>query len=86
MREGAIDAGAGVHAAKELLGSVFDDLRRMTKTRLIEWASARYPGVNFSRSHDAQDVMEKIGGMEARSWQAFQSTRRLLAKEHKEQE
>jgi hypothetical protein len=67
IRQGAIDSGAGVHAAKELLGpETFESLRVMSKPEISQWASRRYPGVDFSKSDDAQDVLEKIGGLEAR--------------------
>ena len=67
MRKGAVSAGAGVHAARHLLGDdQFKILKGKPRRELIAWASKRYPFADFSKYYDAQEVMEAIGGLEAR--------------------
>lgn len=77
MRRSAIGAGAGVAAAKKLLGAErFENLKGMSKDDLITVASYRFPEVDFSKYYDAQEVMEALGAQLAKEagydaiWQA----------------
>ncbi len=67
MRRGATNAGAGVHMARKFLGKTeFEKLKSLNKQDLTAWAAENYPDYNFSRYYDSQEVMEAIGGIEAR--------------------
>lgn len=67
IRRDAIGAGAGVHAAKQLLGdTVFEQLRSGTKADAIAFAEEKYPGPDYTRYYDKQEVIEAIGAQEAR--------------------
>lgn len=67
MRQGADDASAGVAAVKRLLGdNEFTQVRAMSLKDLREYAQQRFPGVDWARYTDKQEVMEGIGGMLAR--------------------
>lgn len=68
MRAGANSAGAGVHAARKLLGDKeFQRLRALrTKRELIEEARKIDPTVEWERYFDNQEIMEGIGGVLAR--------------------
>lgn len=77
MRKSAVGAGAGVAAAKKLLGAErFETLRRMSREELIAEAKAQFPNVDFSKYYDAQEVMEALGAQLAKQagydaiWQA----------------
>ena len=77
MRKSAVGAGAGVAAAKKLLGADhFAILKGMNKDELIAAASAQFPSVDFSKYYDAQEVMEALGAQLAKRaghdaiWQA----------------
>ncbi len=77
MRRSAVGAGAGVAAAKRLLGAErFENLKGMSKDDLITVASYRFPEVDFSKYYDAQEVMEALGAQLAKEagydaiWQA----------------
>jgi hypothetical protein len=68
MRKGAVGAGAGVHAARYFLGpEEFDRLKSLSKAELLAHAASKYPGVDFTKYFDRQEIMEAIGGLEARS-------------------
>lgn len=67
MRRGAMDAGAGVHMARKFLGKTeFEKLKSLSKPDLVSWANENYPDYKFSGYYDSQEVMEAIGGIEAR--------------------
>jgi hypothetical protein len=67
IREGAINAGAGVHVARQLLGEdTFGILRNLPKDDLIAWANKRFTGTDFSKYFDTQEVLEAIGAKAAR--------------------
>lgn len=67
MRQGTQDAGAGVHAARELLGAEdFARLKSLSADALRAEARDLDPSVDWSRFYDAQEVMEAIGGVMAR--------------------
>ncbi len=67
MRQGAVGAGAGVQAARHLLGAdEFARLKALDKSRLIEEAKPLDATVDWARYHDAQEVMEAIGAILAR--------------------
>lgn len=67
IRKGAINAGAGVHAAREILGKKeFSQLKSMSKEEAIKWASERFPETDFTQYYDKQEVIEAVGGLEAR--------------------
>lgn len=68
MRRMATASSPGVAAAKKLLPPEIGNLIRpnMGKTEAIEIAKARFPNVDWNRYYDAQEVMEGLGGMEAK--------------------
>ncbi|MDH4186587.1 MAG: hypothetical protein OEV08_06300, partial [Nitrospira sp.] len=67
IRRDAISAGAGVHAAKVLLGDdTFQRLRAGSKDDAIAFAQEHYPGPDYSKYYDKQEVIEAIGAQEAR--------------------
>jgi hypothetical protein len=77
MRKSAVGAGAGVAAAKKLLGpELFDVLKKRDKQGLIDSANTMFPNVDFSKYYDAQEVMEALGAQLAKQagydaiWQA----------------
>jgi diguanylate cyclase (GGDEF)-like protein len=66
MRKGAVNAGAGVHAARHFLGAdEFKSLKGMSKAELARAAQKKYL-VDFGAYHDKQEIMEAIGALEAR--------------------
>ena len=67
IRRMALDSGAGVHVAKSLLDErTFLILRRGTKEDAIKFAEAQFPGPDYRRYRDKQEVIEAIGGQMAR--------------------
>lgn len=67
IRSGAIDAGAGVYAARHLLGQgEFDRIKSMSRGDLAREMANKYPDVDWDRYYDKQDVIEGIGGVLAR--------------------
>jgi hypothetical protein len=77
MRQSAVGAGAGVAAAKKLLGAEhFELLKGMGKDVLVIAANVHFPDVDFSKYYDAQEVMEALGAQLAKKagydaiWQA----------------
>ncbi len=67
LRKDAIGAGTGVHAAKKLLGdAVFERLKNGSTADARKYAEEHYPGPDYSRYHDKQEIIEAIGAQEAR--------------------
>lgn len=67
MRKEAVGSGAGVSVVRHLLGAdEFSRLKSLSKSGLSDWASKRFPGKDFSKYFDKQEVMEGIGGQLAR--------------------
>ena len=67
MRKGAINAGAGVSAAFQLLGrEKFLHLKGLSKTQLIDEAKKIDPTVDWLKYFDNQEIMEGIGETLAR--------------------
>ena len=67
MRSGANSAGAGVYAARELLGNQkFEELKNLSKSDLVKYASINFKEINFNKYHDSQEVMEAIGAQLAK--------------------
>jgi len=67
MRKNAVNAGAGVAAAKSLLGAdTFNKLKKLNKEDLIAVAKNYFPNVDFSKYYDAQEVMEALGAQLAK--------------------
>ena len=69
VRAMASTAGAGVWAARQLLGpQEFAKLKAMTKGDAIAYASSLFPNssTDWSRYYDTQEVIEAIGGLLAR--------------------
>ena len=77
MRQSAVGAGAGVAAAKKLLGEeLFNKLKGLSKKDLIDAAKGMFPNIDFTKYYDAQEVMEALGAQLAKRegydaiWQA----------------
>lgn len=66
IRKGALDSGAGVHAAKYFLGDTFNIIKAMNKPDLIKWATEHYSKIDFSKYYDRQEIIEAIGALEAK--------------------
>jgi hypothetical protein len=68
MRQMASGSSPGVAAAKHLLPpEIANSIRYgMGKSEAIEIASKRFPNVDWNRYYDAQEVIEGLGGMEAK--------------------
>jgi hypothetical protein len=66
MRRGAIDSGAGVHAAIELIPELNAGNLPKSKAAAIRLASKHFPEQDFSGYYDAQEVIEALGGLKAK--------------------
>lgn len=68
IRRGAISAGAGVHAARELLGAAeFNRLKATDTGELRGELEGQYPEIDWSRYYDKQELLEGLGGILART-------------------
>ena len=64
MRRGAVNAGAGVHAARHFLGAgEFQRLRELSKAELVREAHTLAPKADWSRYFDGQEILEGVGGI-----------------------
>lgn len=67
IRKDADGSDAGVNAAYQLLGpKTFDQLKRSTKQELIDFANEWYPGPDYTKYFDKQELIAAIGAQEAR--------------------
>lgn len=67
LRKGADGADAGVNAARMLLEKeTFDLLKAGSKADAIAYANENYPGPDYTKYYDKQEVIAAIGAQEAR--------------------
>lgn len=68
LRRGAINSSAGIAALRQLVGDEeFSRLIGMSKKELVDELGAQYPGVDWARYYDRQEVLEGLAGLQARA-------------------
>ena len=76
MRKGAVNAGAGVHAARYFLGEdTFRKMKEYSMASLQGYGKRKWPKLDWTKHTDKQEVMEAIGANLARDkgYDAFRS-------------
>lgn len=67
IRRGAISAGAGVHAYRQLAGEdAFQEIKRMGKKQAAAFVADLDPSVDFTKYFDTQEIIEAAGAILAR--------------------